>query len=544
MRKLKRFQHVIEKETGILTCLTPTKNIVISINAYNAINGKLHIGQDNKPLYLLYSETVPINDKKNQDLPPGLILLKNFVTEEEESILLSCIKWDESDSGNLKHRKVKHYGYEFRYDINNVDKNVPLLAEIPDECENILNRFRKNNEQFENFKPDQLTINEYKPGQGIPPHVDTHSAFEDPLLSLSLGASVNMEFRNNNDNHISVLLPRRSLLIMSGESRYAWTHGITPRKFDIVPSDQGLTVLERGLRTSFTFRKVLKGECNCKYTENCDSYLKLNSEIEIKLAEELESTHVHKVYEEIATHFSDTRHKPWPNVLDFINSLPVGSVMIDVGCGNGKYLGHNKNLFEIGCDRSFNLIEICNTRGFEVFNCNCLQIPLKNDIADGIISIAVIHHLANEDRRIQAVKEIIRVLTIGGRALIYVWAKDQQKHKKSSYLKQDRKNRKDVPDTQDGHSNEIVNIGYDVSLPVHVNRTQFQHQDVLVPWKLKQSTVQTETKIEQTNSNMFLRFYHVFEEGELEKMCGKIKNCLVIKSYYDQGNWCVILEKV
>lgn len=26
----------------------------------------------------------------------------------------------------LKHRKVKHFGYEFRYDNNNVDKDKPL----------------------------------------------------------------------------------------------------------------------------------------------------------------------------------------------------------------------------------------------------------------------------------------------------------------------------------------------------------------------------------------------------------------------------------
>lgn len=28
----------------------------------------------------------------------------------------------------LKHRRVKHYGYEFRYDNNNVDKDKPLAA--------------------------------------------------------------------------------------------------------------------------------------------------------------------------------------------------------------------------------------------------------------------------------------------------------------------------------------------------------------------------------------------------------------------------------
>ena len=33
----------------------------------------------------------------------------------------------------------------------------------------------------------------------------------------------------------------------------------------------------------------------------------------------LERRLVHAVYEEIAGHFSDTRHKPWPRVSQFIN---------------------------------------------------------------------------------------------------------------------------------------------------------------------------------------------------------------------------------
>lgn len=28
----------------------------------------------------------------------------------------------------MKHRRVKHYGFEFRYDNNNVDKDKPLPA--------------------------------------------------------------------------------------------------------------------------------------------------------------------------------------------------------------------------------------------------------------------------------------------------------------------------------------------------------------------------------------------------------------------------------
>ena len=40
------------------------------------------------------------------------------------------------------------------------------------------------------WKPDQMTVNEYKPGHGIPPHIDTHSAFEDGIVSVSLGSQV------------------------------------------------------------------------------------------------------------------------------------------------------------------------------------------------------------------------------------------------------------------------------------------------------------------------------------------------------------------
>jgi hypothetical protein len=54
-----------------------------------------------------------------------------------------------------------------------------------------------------------------------------------------------------------------------------------------------------------------------------------------------------KVYEEIASHFSETRHKPWPNVKNFVESQEPGAVILDVGCGNGKYLGLNSRAFQV-----------------------------------------------------------------------------------------------------------------------------------------------------------------------------------------------------
>lgn len=190
------------------------KNINDAIEAFEKINGKLNIGQYNKPLYLSYTESVPESLNINKKMPKGLVLIKNFISEAEESALMSLLVND--DTSNMKHRKVKHYGYEFRYDINNVDKDKPI-EKIPSECDFVFERL-KSVEFLRDFIPDQLTINDYQPGQGIPPHIDTHSAFEDPLLSLSLNSDVNMEFRFEGE-HVSMSLPRRSLLVMSGESR-------------------------------------------------------------------------------------------------------------------------------------------------------------------------------------------------------------------------------------------------------------------------------------------------------------------------------------
>ncbi|RZC36183.1 alkylated DNA repair protein alkB -like 8, partial [Asbolus verrucosus] len=563
-KKLRRLQYILNKETGAVSSSTPTQNLAIcnvgqinglteativeafkqygplervllipgkscaflsyksvvsATRAFEDANGKLNIAQDEKPAYLSYVESLPEskNDKIWDRLPPGLTIIENFVTEAEEAMLLSLCMF-EDDVNSMKHRQVKHYGYEFRYDINNVDKDKPLSEKIPQECDVLWRRLNID------FRPDQLTINHYKPGQGIPAHIDTHSAFEDPILSLSLNSAVVMEFKQKET--ICVLLPQRSLAIISGECRYDWTHAIIPRKYDFYYTSNECNSFKRDTRVSFTFRKILRGECSCNYKLNCDSYAKNLERIDHTLATKLESQHVHEVYEDIAGHFSDTRHKPWPNVLDFLKTFKTGSILVDIGCGNGKYFGYNREIFEtivarinlifqVGMDRSFKLNELCKGRGFEIFTGNCLNLPLKNNTADGVISIAVIHHLATKERRLKALTEITRILRPGGLALIYVWAKQQMKNQeKSTYIKQDRKNRKSTDEEIRGASTDEIFVVDGISLPVHINRTDFNHSDVLVPWKLKSENL--------SKAQTFLRFYHVFEEGELDNLCEEI----------------------
>uniref|UniRef100_A0A8D1DGP4 tRNA (carboxymethyluridine(34)-5-O)-methyltransferase ALKBH8 n=1 Tax=Sus scrofa TaxID=9823 RepID=A0A8D1DGP4_PIG len=538
-----------------------------SKKAYDTLNGEEIVDDLGQKiiLYLSFVEKAQWKELELQALPPGLMVIEEIISSDDEKMLLESVNWTEdTDNQNfqksLKHRRVKHFGYEFHYENNNVDKDKPL------------------------------------PG-GIPAHIDTHSAFEDEIISLSLGSEIVMDFKHPDGITVPVMLPCRSLLVMTGESRYLWTHGITPRKFDTVQASRGhksgiitgdvedLTLNKRGIRTSFTFRKVRQTPCNCSYPLVCDSQMKATSPSfpeNDKEASQLEQEYVHRVYEEIAGHFSSTRHTPWPHIVAFLKDLPSGSLVADIGCGNGKYLGINKELHMIGCDHSQNLVDICRERQYQAIVCDALSVPIRSGSCDACLSIAVIHHFATAERRVAALQELVRLLRPGGKALIYVWAMEQEyKKKKSKYLRENRISQgkkkeisshtpveellvKHMPevgnqdaacsvpsnnDFQEGgcNSRKVTNS----KLPIHTNRTSFHSQDLLVPWHLKGNPGKDKAveplcgPLGSHDSGPVLhRYYHVFCEGELEAACQTLSNVSILQSYYDQGNWCVILQKV
>ncbi|XP_026747468.1 alkylated DNA repair protein alkB homolog 8 [Trichoplusia ni] len=511
---------------------------------YDTYNGKAKADENGTPLYMNFVETVPNTEVICQhENPKGLHLLNNFITTEDEKIFLKLFDWN-PESNNLKNRLVRHYGYEFRYGSNDVDLNNPLIDKIPNECDILWKRLSELG--YDVGVPDQLTVNKYQPGQGIPSHVDKHSPFEDTILSLSLGSDVVMDWKHHSGKYIPVLIPSRSLLVMQDEARYDWQHGIQPRTWDPVienRSENGKNIKvitsdtkQRQTRISLTFRWTRSGPCQCKYKTLCDSVEKVSPDnLEDKLASNLEELHVHQVYEQIAGHFSTTRHKPWPKVVQFMEGVVSGSVVLDLGCGNGKNILRRNDIVQIAGERSSGLLAECkeHIRGISGADCvrlDLLNTTLREETADVVICIAVIHHFSSPARRLQSIATIYRLLRKGGRALITVWAKDQTK---SNYLlksKQDQLNETE-PETQ-------VTVG-GVNLPVHENRTQFKHQDLLVPWKLRKVN---ENKLSSQPDNTLLRYYHVFEENELDELC-KEANFTIEDSFYEEGNWCVVCKK-
>ncbi|XP_063813106.1 probable tRNA methyltransferase 9B [Pseudophryne corroboree] len=152
-------------------------------------------------------------------------------------------------------------------------------------------------------------------------------------------------------------------------------------------------------------------------------------EVMEKEASHLEKEHVHNVYEKIAPYFNDKRYKAWPRVQAFLLAQEPGSLIADIGCGNGKYLHINSQAFKVGCDYSFSLAEAARNRGYEVLVCDGLKLPYRDGCFDAVLSIAVIHHFSTKERRIRALKEMARILKVGGQMMIYVWAMEQKRRK-------------------------------------------------------------------------------------------------------------------
>ena len=101
---------------------------------------------------------------------------------------------------------------------------------MPEFFTSLIDRLRK----FDILKDtsfDQLTINDYFAGNGIPAHFDTHSPFEEVFISVSLLSGLVMEFKRFDGEERSVYLRERSVAIFSGEGNTVYiqqdTRGFT-----------------------------------------------------------------------------------------------------------------------------------------------------------------------------------------------------------------------------------------------------------------------------------------------------------------------------
>jgi alkylated DNA repair dioxygenase AlkB len=182
----------------------------------------------------------------------GLTYVTDFVTPAAQTQLLQEI--DAQPWMTELKRRVQHYGYRYDYRSRSVDRSM-RLGDLPEwacgAAQALLER------GLIGRPPDQLIINEYEAGQGISNHVDCEPCFDDNVASVSLGSACVMNFTHRRTREVvPVLLEPGSLVVMTGEARYEWMHGIAGRKSDTFAG----RTFERSRRVSLTFRKVILSE--------------------------------------------------------------------------------------------------------------------------------------------------------------------------------------------------------------------------------------------------------------------------------------------
>lgn len=203
---------------------------------------------------------------------------------------------------------------------------------------------------------------------------------------------------------------------------------------------------------------------------------------------------------------------------------------MDVGCGNGKYLTVNPNVFIVASDRSTKLSTIASThQPHAAVVADNLELPHPRGKFDFAISVAVVHHLSTPERRIGAVRAVLETLRpgsggqdAGGKALIYVWALEQ-KHSRRGW---------DEGDEQDVMVPWVMRFDGNSSSK---KATEKKNRDRSGAAAAKHGGSQAMAE-DSDGSKTFHRYYHLYRRGELEHDISEAGG-VVVESGYEKDNW-------
>ena len=205
-----------------------------------------------------------------------------------------------------------------------------------------------------------------------------------------------------------------------------------------------------------------------------------------------------RLYDAIAVEYDRSRERPWPEVVEFGESLPPRTLVADLGCGGGRHAkvlagqGH----WVIGLDASGRLLGIGRAKlpHVQFVRGDLCGLPFPGGRFPAAMAVATIHHLPSPEERIAAMREIARIIQPGGKALVTAWAQELEPGESR------RESRPAGPDPR----------------------------DVWVPWRAGGADA--------------LRFYHLFEERELPDLAVSA-GLRVAKYFRSADNYVAIVER-
>ncbi len=135
-----------------------------------------------------------------------------------------------------------------------------------------------------------------------------------------------------------------------------------------------------------------------------------------------------KEYNLISPSFSRSREDPWPELEFLFSRSGNGEMVLDAGCGNGRFAKYLQHTRYTGMDFSEKMIKEAKKRFPEMkfIKGDVLSLPFSDNYFDKIYSIATIHHIPSRGYRINAFTEMKRALKPGGFLFITAWKKDRK----------------------------------------------------------------------------------------------------------------------
>ena len=214
------------------------------------MSDQLHFDFDNASDAVRLAPTPEVGADAVPDIP-GLTYIPRFLSADEQAAAIRHI--DEEPWRSDLERRVQHYGWRYDYRVRTVDRDMHI-GPLPAWLRVVAERLHDETRLFDRV-PDQAIVNEYVAGQGIAMHAD-RQCFGPTVATVSLGDAWRMDLRpagGKANTRVDILLEEGSALLMTGDARSRWLHGIAKRLKE--RTDGGSRLRKR--RLSLTFRTVL-----------------------------------------------------------------------------------------------------------------------------------------------------------------------------------------------------------------------------------------------------------------------------------------------